>query len=306
MLHVLLVVIALIEVGVARADEAAPSTEVQSEYYKASASAIAEFDEGRFAESRALFLRAHELWPSARTWRTLGMTAFELRMYPQAMLELQAALDDARRPLEPEQRAHMEDLLARSRAFVGRYRLHLTPVEATLALDNVPTKLGPEGAILVAVGEHELRVRSPGFRELRMPLRVQGREDEAHDLVLEPIPNDAPPALPRPGSESHWLRSASWTVSSIAAASLITGAVLGGVALAKHEDLDRHCPQKTCEPSYRGDRESLSRIANASTATLVVGGVAAAAATYLWLRDRREHRVRRIIATAPFGVTGSF
>lgn len=82
-----------------------PPKDVQATYRGVVMHAVSEFDAGRSAEARALFLRAHELWPSARTLRTLGMTAFDLRMYPRALEELQGALDDARRPLPDDQRA---------------------------------------------------------------------------------------------------------------------------------------------------------------------------------------------------------
>jgi hypothetical protein len=47
----------------------------------------------------ALFRHGHDLLPNARSFRALGMTAFNLALYPAALRELIAALDDARRPL---------------------------------------------------------------------------------------------------------------------------------------------------------------------------------------------------------------
>lgn len=51
------------------------------------------------------------------------MTAFELRMYPRALQELQASLDDPRRPLPVEQREQVTRLIEETKAFVGRYEL---------------------------------------------------------------------------------------------------------------------------------------------------------------------------------------
>src|SRR4051794_41142067 len=95
------------------ATSAEPSPQVQREYHALAARAVAAFDAGHFAEARALFLRAHELWPSARTLRTLGMTAFDLQMYPEALRELQAALADQRRPLDAAQRTQVAELIKR-------------------------------------------------------------------------------------------------------------------------------------------------------------------------------------------------
>src|SRR5688572_7233282 len=57
--------------------------------------AIVEFDNSHCAEARALFRRAHELSANARTFRGLGITAFELRRYLEASAELKASLDDS-------------------------------------------------------------------------------------------------------------------------------------------------------------------------------------------------------------------
>src|SRR5262245_44240118 len=65
-------------------------------YRSAVDDAVSEFAAGRFEEARALFKRAHQLSPNARTLRGLGMTAFELRAYVQAIRELRAALADTR------------------------------------------------------------------------------------------------------------------------------------------------------------------------------------------------------------------
>jgi hypothetical protein len=56
------------------------------------AEATREFSAGNFAEARTLFEQAHAAKPSARTLRGLGLTAYELRRYVQAVSELEAAL----------------------------------------------------------------------------------------------------------------------------------------------------------------------------------------------------------------------
>src|SRR6188508_389327 len=69
--------------------------------YRASVDeAVAEFSAGHWEEARTLFKRAHERQPNARTLRGMGMAAFEMRMYVTAIRELEAALRDARKPLD--------------------------------------------------------------------------------------------------------------------------------------------------------------------------------------------------------------
>ena len=115
--------------------------------------AVREFGAGRFEEARALFKRAHGLSPNARTLRGLGMTAFELRAYVQAIRELQAALADKRKPLEGELRIKVEALLDKSRKFVGVVRLELDPKDASVLLDGKP-RVSTERSLLLDAVTH--------------------------------------------------------------------------------------------------------------------------------------------------------
>src|SRR6185295_14720316 len=63
------------------------------------ARAIAEYDAGRFLEARALFRRAQQESPSARTLRGIGMASFELRDYVAASRALGMSLKETRHPL---------------------------------------------------------------------------------------------------------------------------------------------------------------------------------------------------------------
>src|SRR6185369_15657579 len=100
--------------------------------------AVAEYDARRYEEARALFRRAHEIAPNARTLRGIGMASFELREYVEALRALEGSLVEQRRPLTAPQRQQVEGLLERTRAFVGRFVLHLTPPDANLRVDGAP------------------------------------------------------------------------------------------------------------------------------------------------------------------------
>src|SRR5450631_2923424 len=70
--------------------------------------ATAEYGAHHFAEARALFRRAHEMEPSARTWRGIGMSAFELRDYTKSLRALEASLVDSRLPLRGTERDEVQ------------------------------------------------------------------------------------------------------------------------------------------------------------------------------------------------------
>jgi tetratricopeptide (TPR) repeat protein len=310
------------------ADDASATSEssaaLHAEYRQVVASAIAEFDAGRFAEARALFLRAHQLWPSARTWRTLGMTAFELRQYPRALVELQAALDDPRRPLDPEHQTEVRGLIDQTRAFVGRYRVSMVPPAAALQLDGAEVVPGADGTLVLALGDHALRAYAPGYHELRRVLQVQGREDEALALVLTPLepspasarPASAPPTTApstlaassaRDAEPTQLQRRVTWSALGLGAAASVVGVVTGGLALQRKRTVedDSHCPDELCPPAYHDEVDELKRFSDTATATTVIAGVGLTTALVLWLTQRRtparramRHELRLGLGTA--------
>jgi hypothetical protein len=184
------------------------------------ADAVAEYDAGRFEEARALFRRAHEQAPSARTLRGIGMASFELRDYVDAARALAAALREERRPLSPEQRAHVEGLLARAETFIGRFTLRLQPPDATLLVDARPASREADGTLLLPFGHHLLVARCPSCAPAERAIDVAGGERQ--ELVLALAPLSAPPATqalaPRPvdrpeprggrGAAAYWLGGA--------------------------------------------------------------------------------------------------
>jgi len=87
----------------------------QDTYAQAVQVAVEAYNRADYATARAHFSRAHELRPSARTWRGLGATAFELKQFDDAVRELTFALEDPRDALTPELRADTESTLRLAR-----------------------------------------------------------------------------------------------------------------------------------------------------------------------------------------------
>jgi hypothetical protein len=147
--------------------------------------AVREFSAGRFEEARALFRRAHELSPNARTLRGLGMTAFELRAYVQAIRELKAALDDQRKPLEGDLRAKVEALLLKARKFVGVVRLELEPANASVLIDGKPPTFEANGSLLLDAGTHVISATAPEHKATNVRVLVEGDTEQTVRVPLE-------------------------------------------------------------------------------------------------------------------------
>jgi hypothetical protein len=157
------------------------------EYRRTIDDAVTEFRSGHWEEARALFARAHELEPSARTLRGLGMTAFELRMYVQSMRELDGALRETRKPLDAGMRAAAEALIAKARGFVARVEIAPSPKDAALIIDGRHAQLEPDGRIALDAGLHVVSASADGYKPASLRFAVEGGRDQVLQLPLEPL-----------------------------------------------------------------------------------------------------------------------
>jgi hypothetical protein len=82
-------------------------------------------------------------------------------------------------------------------------------------------------------------------------------------------------------------RIAGITLTVLGGAAIITGAILGGVALSKGSDAEERCPGRVCPAGVSASevRDEIRPLAEGSTMTLVMGGAAAALGVSLLIID---------------------
>lgn len=244
--------------------------------------AIDEFNRGNWEEAYALFKRAHELQPSARTLRGLGVAAYEMRMYVEAIRHLEAALSDTRMPLPTESRSHAYSLLGHAREFVSILKLHLSPAQAEIHLDGRKVTLD-DGQLAVNPGPHTLNVRAQGYREQWLAIHptAGAREELTVELVAGDAVTSSRETIERPvqpaGAERA-RRPWTWALASATVAS--AGVAVGlRVGVKKLERKNRACElaREDCGAVVRqGDRLLLSSRAMAGvTGAFVIGTVVA-------------------------------
>jgi len=263
--------------------------------------AVREFAAGHFEEARALFKRAHELSPNARTLRGMGMAAYELRMYVSAMRELDAALNDQRKPLDAELRAQVQQLMDKAREFVGRVTLVLQPKEAKPLMDGKDPQLEPDGSILLDVGTHVVGATADGYKPSNVRFNVEGDSEQTVRVSLEPLlalqagvapidaskplepaankpaPVENKPAAPPP--ERGHLGTYGWIALAGAGAFGIASGVVWLVGDSKYKDLKD--PKTGCAPDCTSQQVSPVKTTDlltnvflgAAIASAVTGGV---------------------------------
>jgi hypothetical protein len=120
-------------------------------------------------------------------------------------------------------------------------------------------------------GMHDVRAEATGYQTANRQVVMQ--EGERRTLVLELVPLNAPD---QPTSSSDlW-----WTVAvvslPIGGASLIAGAVTGGLSLSEASAVKDQCDGDRCPPEVKDKLNTSQTLAHVSTATLIVGGVGVA------------------------------
>ncbi|MEY4580134.1 MAG: hypothetical protein RL701_4837 [Pseudomonadota bacterium] len=182
--------------------EDAADARIEAEYQQVINDALTEYERGGWEESAALFARAHELLPSARTLRGMGLAAFETRRYPECIRYLTSSLTDPRRPLTALQRDEIEATLRRARLYVAYVKLAVTPADATVAIDGQEVKPDDSGVVITNSGWIDVEMRAEGYETQSRRLRVNpgDRPQLAVQLVptasAAPVPTDAPPEPP--------------------------------------------------------------------------------------------------------------
>jgi hypothetical protein len=129
-------------------------------------------------------------------------------------------------------------------------------------------------------------------------------ESQKDTLTVAPLPAtsgviSAAPATsgaataPSPAPPSSPLRTASFVTLGLAGIAVITGAMTGGVAIAKRQELGEKCPgngPRECDPTLRPLQADGAVLGDISTAMFVIAGTAAAGGTVMLLAASRSSR----------------
>ena len=260
------------------------SAQSSKSYDETIARAVAEFDHGNWEEARALFRRAHDSNPNARTWRSLGVTAFELRRYVDAIAELEAALADPRKPLTPKQRDEVQGLLSRAREFVSVYRVRIAPEDAEVIVDGKATTL-TDGKLFLDPGQHTVMVRAGGYQERREDLSVAAGTQEELSIELSTVgePSQAPEESPRVEAQPEPTQAPilkrrrvwTWVLGGTALAFAGAGVGTGLAARGKVDDYEK-CKSSCGAVKNEGQRlQTMTNVAFGLSGALLAGAVVA-------------------------------
>jgi hypothetical protein len=281
---------------------------VEAEYQQLISDALSEYDRGSWEESAALFRRAHELRPSARTLRGLGLAAYEARRYPESIRFLTEALADPRKPLTPKQREEVEATLERARLFVGYLHVNVEPRDTALTINGQEAQPGPDGTVITDIGWVDLEAKSEGHETLNRRIRMNAGEHQ--DLTLRlPLPHaegdtprvtgraagdylagPPPPTLGERGEGESPYETWKWVSGGFALAALGTGAAFLVMQKVEAPDYEAECVRTTTPASSCERRQRLlgSTLWTGSIIGFAVGAGLTALSVSLFVLDARH------------------
>jgi hypothetical protein len=266
-----------------------------AEYKKTIDEALKEYELGHWDEAAALFGRAHELNPNARTLRGMGLAAFENRKYTLALTQLQAALTDTRNPLSASQREQVKAVIGRASIFVASVQLRLSPEDLELKLDGAVIARPESGELLLDPGDYLVSGSAPGYKSANVRIKAEGGTHKQVDLDLEREPEHEV-AETKPEAASHAVAEApdsaveaapttssgggggagkalAYTGFIVGGAALVAGSITGVLTLSKASTLKKQCPNDACPP---GQSAALHNADTLATVSNIAFGVAAA------------------------------
>jgi hypothetical protein len=152
--------------------------------------------EGAHAAALAEFTRAYELSPAYKVLYIIGGLNLQLGRWVEARRAYELYLALGGPELSAKRRAEVRGYLEELSHKTATLTLQLN-VPAMVYLDGVPFESTQVTGLILAPGEHVVRVSKPGFEPLEQVVRTSDGQDLHLVLPLARLGSDAP-ALPAP------------------------------------------------------------------------------------------------------------
>ncbi len=150
---------------------------------------------GDWATAYSAFGHAHELEPSARALRGMGVVSFRMGRYARAVSLLQQALQERSKPLDAKLRRYVQRLMDELTPLVARRQIIVNAEPVHIAVDGESAYADASGEIILDPGTHMLRVDADGYNGQELPIDVAaGTTAQIEISLLSQPPDEAPVA----------------------------------------------------------------------------------------------------------------
>jgi hypothetical protein len=288
MLRVLVMLVAILWIAPARAEDVIISDEAK-EHFRAGVALLDDPDGARYEEAYREFSAAYRASPSPKILGNLAICAMKLERDGEAIKAFEAYLEGAP-DVRAAERRQIERDLKTLRATVVWLDLDVQPEGTSVVDERVPVhgeavvnRYGPlarKSELGVRRGPHRLTFSKTGFRS--HAVEIDASANRAVSIRLAPINAAEKPQPPPPSDSIPPMPLSAIVVASATGAVVIAAAITGGLALERHDAFEAENDGTNPDVAQQIRDQGMAL----SIATDVLIGVAAAGAltaVLLWL-----------------------
>lgn len=220
------------------------------------------FQEGKYEEARAVFQGAYDLIPNPIVLLSMAECDTRLGKIEEAVAELERYL--AERP-DAADRADVEKKIADLKAMPTVLVVRSTPPGAAIRIDGKDTGQITPAELPIERGDHTVEASLKGYDVASTTLTMRLGSRQEIDLALPALPPPPPPKPapvetpvkpppPKPKPVEETPVAALWVCGIVGGVGIVSGTVLGILALGEQSDFDKRPTESTAD---RGERLAL-------------------------------------------------
>ncbi|MBN2528210.1 MAG: hypothetical protein JXR76_17590 [Deltaproteobacteria bacterium] len=278
------------------------------------------------------FMEANRLKPNWKLLFNIGQCAAATKRYGIAYEAFEEYLAKGGDEVPNERRDWVMEELDRLYRMVGQLKFNV-PERSVVEIDHIVRAVAPvPGNVKISAGlSHRVLVTLDGAVLIDKTLKISRGEEVAvayrnnGTTGTNPVVGDVQDAgnvgettesddgnaqeadvrlnavsrndAASPVNRQKKLKILGWSALGAGAGMLISGSIVGGLALKLNSDLKKNCDGTACDEKYRHDVDKLERREVVSTVLLTAGAAAAAVGVGVWVYLRRHRESTQSSAT---------
>lgn len=252
-----------------------------------------------FASAAQEFETSVELYPTKNALFNLANCYKVLYQYGEALEAVDKLKRLFRKDFDEKWIVEVQTLEQDLASSMARLEIRVDVDGASILVDGQKAGESPLGSPLsLPPGEHKIEVihKQHGVAERQVTLKNKGETVESFVLLPSEPPSpssetselDVASTVPAPAKRK---RPWTWVSLGVGGAGLVGAVVTGALASSKAATVKDHCDSTTCDPAYRDEHESATKLgvaANVLTGVAIAG--VAVGAVLFFVEDRPKEQ----------------